>query len=39
MKELTTAEEEIMQVLWELNTAFVKDIITRLPEPKPAYNI
>lgn len=38
MKELTRAEEEIMQVLWELDTAYVKDVITRLPEPKPAYN-
>lgn len=38
MKELTKAEEEIMQVLWELDSAFVKDIIEQLPEPKPAYN-
>lgn len=38
MKELTKAEEEIMQVLWELDSAFVKDIITELSEPKPAYN-
>jgi BlaI family transcriptional regulator, penicillinase repressor len=38
MKELTKAEEEIMQVLWALDSAFVKDIITQLPEPKPAYN-
>jgi len=38
MKELTKAEEEIMQVLWELESAFVKDIINELPEPKPAYN-
>ena len=38
MKELTKAEEEIMQVLWELKSAFVKEIIERLPEPKPAYN-
>lgn len=38
MKELTKAEEEIMQVLWELDSAFVKDIIQQLPEPKPAYN-
>ncbi|MEM9671790.1 MAG: BlaI/MecI/CopY family transcriptional regulator [Cyclobacteriaceae bacterium] len=38
MKELTKAEEEIMQVLWELESAFVKDIIQELPEPKPAYN-
>lgn len=27
-----------MQVLWQLESAFVKDIITRLPKPKPAYN-
>ncbi|MFP4060531.1 MAG: BlaI/MecI/CopY family transcriptional regulator [Bacteroidales bacterium] len=38
MKTLTRAEEEIMQVLWKLNKAFVKDIIDDLPEPKPAYN-
>ncbi|MEQ8239137.1 MAG: BlaI/MecI/CopY family transcriptional regulator [Cyclobacteriaceae bacterium] len=38
MKELTKAEEEIMQVLWELESAFVKEVITKLPEPKPAYN-
>ena len=38
MKELTKAEDEIMQVLWELDSAFVKDIIVKLPEPKPAYN-
>lgn len=38
MKELTRAEKEIMQVLWELEKGFVKDILERLPEPKPAYN-
>ena len=38
MKELTKAEEQIMQVLWDLEQAFVKDIIEQLPEPKPAYN-
>ena len=38
MKELTKAEEEIMQVLWDLDEAFVKEIINELPEPKPAYN-
>lgn len=38
MKELTKAEEQIMQVLWKLEKGFVKDIIERLPEPKPAYN-
>lgn len=38
MKELTKAEEEIMQILWKLDSAFVKEIIEELPEPKPAYN-
>jgi BlaI family transcriptional regulator, penicillinase repressor len=38
LRELTRAEEEIMQVLWTLQKAFVKDIIDKLPEPKPAYN-
>lgn len=39
MEELTKAEERIMQVLWKLQTAFVKDIIDELDdEPKPPYN-
>ena len=38
MKQLTKAEEEIMQVLWELQKTNVKGIIENLPEPKPAYN-
>lgn len=38
MKELTKAEEEIMQVLWDLEEANVASIIEKLPEPKPAYN-
>ena len=38
MKELTRAEEQIMQVLWRLGKGFVKDIVEELPEPKPAYN-
>ena len=38
LKELTKAEEQIMQVLWNLNEAFVKDVLDELPEPKPAYN-
>ncbi|MBN1779694.1 BlaI/MecI/CopY family transcriptional regulator [bacterium] len=38
MKELTKAEEQIMQVLWALQKAFVKEIIEELPEPRPAYN-
>jgi predicted transcriptional regulator len=38
IKELTKAEEQIMQVLWDLKEGFVKDVIEQLPEPKPAYN-
>lgn len=38
MKELTKAEEQIMQELWKLEKAYVKDIIDELPTPKPAYN-
>ncbi len=38
MKELTKAEDQIMQILWKLEKAFVKDIVEQMPEPKPAYN-
>lgn len=37
-KTLTKAEEEIMQALWQLDKAFVKDIVDLLPAPKPHYN-
>ncbi|MCX6244409.1 MAG: BlaI/MecI/CopY family transcriptional regulator [Bacteroidetes bacterium] len=38
MRELTRAEEQIMQLLWDLERAMVNDLLERLPEPKPAYN-
>jgi predicted transcriptional regulator len=38
MKELTKAEDQIMQILWKLNKGFVKDVIAQIPDPKPAYN-
>ena len=38
MIELTKAEERIMQILWDIDKGFVKDIIEHFPEPKPAYN-
>lgn len=43
MKQLTKAEEQVMQVLWTLEKGFVKDIIKELPvlpatNQKPAYN-
>ena len=38
MKELTKAEEQIMLIIWEEGKCFVKEIVSKLPEPKPAYN-
>jgi len=37
MKELTKAEEQVMQYLWKINKGFLKDIVDEFPEPKPAY--
>ena len=38
MKKLTNAEEEVMQILWELGRGFVKDVIDKMPDPRPPYN-
>ena len=38
IKQLTKAEEQIMQVLWKLEKAFLREIIDALPEPKPHNN-
>jgi len=37
-RRLTKAEEDVMQILWELEEAFVNELIEKFPEPKPAYN-
>ena len=37
MKQFTQAEEQLMQYLWKLKKAFLKDIVDAYPEPKPAY--
>lgn len=37
-KTLTKAEEQIMQALWKLEHAFVRDILEELPSPKPHQN-
>jgi predicted transcriptional regulator len=37
MKELTKAEEQVMQYIWKLEKAFLKDIVEQFPEPRPAY--
>ena len=38
MKILTRAEEQIMQVIWKLEKAFLREIIDELPNPKPHQN-
>ncbi len=38
MKKLTRKEEEIMQILWQMDRAFIKDIVEAMPAPKPHYN-
>ena len=38
MQKLAKREEQIMQALWQLEKAFVKEIIAELPDPKPHYN-
>ncbi len=37
-RTLTKAEEQIMQVLWGLESATVSEIISLMPQPQPAYN-
>lgn len=38
MVKLAKREEQIMQVFWQLERAFIKEIIPLLPDPKPHYN-
>jgi BlaI family transcriptional regulator, penicillinase repressor len=38
MKPLTRAEEQIMQTIWKLGNAYLKDIVEEQPEPKPHSN-
>lgn len=38
MEVLTKAEEKIMQILWDLKRGVVRDIIEKMPDPKPPYN-
>jgi len=37
MKPLTKAEEQVMRIIWELEKAFLKDIVNKFAEPRPAY--
>ena len=38
IKPLTKAEEQIMQVIWKLDKAFLREILEELPAPKPHSN-
>ncbi|HEX2534086.1 MAG TPA: BlaI/MecI/CopY family transcriptional regulator [Chitinophagaceae bacterium] len=38
MIKLAKREEQIMQVFWDLGSAFIRDVIPHLPDPKPHYN-
>lgn len=38
MQKLAKREEQIMHILWQLEAAFVKEIIAEFPDPKPHYN-
>ena len=38
MEKLTRKEDEIMQILWKLKNAFVKEVVATMPEPQPHYN-
>lgn len=38
MEKLTNKEEEIMHILWNLEKAFVKDVLAEIKEDKPHYN-
>ena len=38
MQKLTNKEEEIMQILWKLKKAFVKEVLVEITIDKPHYN-
>ena len=38
MQKLTNKEEEIMQILWKLEKAFVKEVMSEITEEQPHYN-
>ncbi|MBS2212025.1 BlaI/MecI/CopY family transcriptional regulator [Carboxylicivirga mesophila] len=38
MKQLTKAEEEVMQILWKMKEGMIKDILEGFTNKQPAYN-
>ncbi len=37
MQKLAKREEQIMQAVWQLGHAFIKEVINEMPDPKPHY--
>ncbi|ERM82320.1 hypothetical protein P872_18700 [Rhodonellum psychrophilum GCM71 = DSM 17998] len=37
MEAITPNEEQVMQLLWQLEKALIRDILNLLPDPKPPY--
>ena len=37
IKQLTNAEEQVMQIVWQQKETVVKDVVEQFDEPKPAY--
>lgn len=38
MQKLTKAEEEVMQLLWEIERGTVSDLLEKFPDPKPPHS-
>ena len=38
IRDLTKAEEQVMQILWDVRESIVRDLVEQFPDPKPAYN-
>jgi predicted transcriptional regulator len=36
MTNLSKAEEQVMELIWQMERAFLKDLIDAFPEPRPA---
>ncbi len=36
-KKLTRAEEQVMLFIWEIEKGYLKDVVEKFPEPRPAY--
>ncbi|WNJ19731.1 BlaI/MecI/CopY family transcriptional regulator [Pontibacter sp. G13] len=38
MQKLTKAEENLMQIIWEKEAVFLRDLMDALPDPKPSQS-